>query len=82
MNATKQIAIDFAKDFANNDYHGYDQINRLGRDGDCSSIVIRAWGAAGVIAAKIRSESTTGFEIIIGGSAISGISVNWVAFAT
>jgi len=48
MNATKQIAIDFAKDFANNDYHGYDQINRWDRDGDCSSIVIRAWEAAGV----------------------------------
>jgi hypothetical protein len=36
---------------------------------------------AGVIAEKIRSESVTGFDIIIGGSGISGISVNWVAFA-
>jgi len=36
---------------------------------------------AGVIAEKIRSESVTGFDITIGGSGISGISFNWVAFA-
>jgi hypothetical protein len=36
---------------------------------------------AGVIAGKIRSESVTGFEITVGGTGISGISFNWVAFS-
>jgi len=36
---------------------------------------------AGVIAAKIRNESTTGFEVTIGGSGFSGISVNWLALS-
>jgi hypothetical protein len=35
----------------------------------------------GVIAGKIRSESVTGFEITVGGTSISGISFNWVAFS-
>lgn len=46
----KQIAIDYAVDFAVNDDHGYTQSNhqRWGTDGDCSTVVIRAWEAADV----------------------------------
>lgn len=35
-------------DLANDNTHGYDQINRWGPDYDCSSAVITAWERAGV----------------------------------
>lgn len=41
-------AVQWAKDIANDNTHGYDQTNRWGPDYDCSSFVISAWDAAGV----------------------------------
>lgn len=41
-------AIEFAVNIANDNSHGYDQINRFGPDYDCSSLVISAFEAAGV----------------------------------
>lgn len=41
-------AVQWAVDIANDDTHGYDQINRQGPDYDCSSLVINAWKQAGV----------------------------------
>lgn len=37
---------------------------------------------AGVIAPKFRNVSTSGFEVTIGGSGFSGITVHWRAFAS
>lgn len=41
-------AVTWAINIANDDTHGYDQINRQGPDYDCSSLVIAAWKQAGV----------------------------------
>lgn len=44
-------AIEFALNIANDNSHGYDQINRWGPDYDCSSLVISSYESAGL---KIR----------------------------
>lgn len=41
-------AVEWAIDIANDDTHGYDQVNRDGPDYDCSSLLIHAWENAGV----------------------------------
>lgn len=41
-------AVTWAINIANDNTHGYDQINRQGPDYDCSSLVINAWKNAGV----------------------------------
>lgn len=43
-------------DLANDDSHGYDQINRWGPDYDCSSAIITAWEIAGV---PVKSQGAT-----------------------
>ena len=45
---TIRRAVEWAVDIANDDTHGYDQINRDGPDYDCSSLLIHAWENAGV----------------------------------
>ena len=42
------VAADWAVAIANDDSHGYDQINRWGPDFDCSSLVISAFDSQGV----------------------------------
>jgi hypothetical protein len=58
MNATKQKAIDFAIEFAENNIHGYTQSypERWGTEGDCSSVEIRSQEAAGI---PVRSYGAT-----------------------
>ena len=57
-NATKQKAIDFAIEFAENNIHGYTQSypERWGTEGDCSSVEIRSQEAAGI---PVRSYGAT-----------------------
>ena len=43
-----ESAVNWAIGIANDDSHGYDQINRWGADYDCSSLVISAYEQAGV----------------------------------
>lgn len=54
-----ETAIKWMEDTANDDSHGYDQINRWGPDYDCSSAVITAWQMAGV-PVKSRGATYTG----------------------
>lgn len=42
------MAVEWAVSIANDDSHGYDQIDRWGPDYDCSSLIIQAWENAGV----------------------------------
>ena len=44
-----ESAVNWAVGTANDNSHGYDQINRQGPDYDCSSLVINAWENAGVL---------------------------------
>jgi len=57
-------AVDYMKDIANDSKHGYSQTNRWGNpktwsDYDCSSLVISAWQAAGVLV-KDKGATYTG----------------------
>ena len=54
-----ETAIKWMEDTANDDSHGYDQVNRWGPDYDCSSAVITAWQMAGV-PVKSRGATYTG----------------------
>lgn len=57
-------AVQWAIDIANDDTHGYDQINRQGPDYDCSSLVINAWKQAGVdTGATYTGNMVTRFKI-------------------
>lgn len=47
MNETRRKAIELAIEIANDDSHGYDQIERWGVDYDCSSLVITCYANAG-----------------------------------
>lgn len=49
-------AILFMENIAKDNSHGYDQINRWGKDYDCSSLVITAWEQAGV---KVKTNGAT-----------------------
>jgi LysM repeat protein len=49
-------AVKWAINIANDNSHGYDQINRWGRDYDCSSLVISAYQQAGV---PVKSKGAT-----------------------
>lgn len=51
-----ETAIKWMEDTANDDSHGYDQVNRWGPDYDCSSAVITAWQMAGV---PVKSKGAT-----------------------
>ena len=51
-----QNALNFMADIANNNSHGYDQINRWGPDYDCSSLVITALEQAGI---PVKSNGAT-----------------------
>lgn len=48
VNEIIESAVNFAVGIANDNSHGYDQINRNGPDYDCSSLVITAYKNAGV----------------------------------
>jgi len=48
MNIIQKV-IDFEREVATNDDHGYDQINRWGVNFDCSGLGITAWERAGVL---------------------------------
>lgn len=52
-------AIEYAVNIANDDSHGYDQINRWGPDFDCSSLVIEAFAVAGT-SVKANGATFTG----------------------
>lgn len=41
-------AVEWAVNIANDDSHGYSQVNRNGPDYDCSSLIISAWESAGL----------------------------------
>lgn len=56
MSNTIDKAVAWAVDKANDDRHGYDQINRQGPDYDCSSLLINAWEQAGV---KVKEAGAT-----------------------
>lgn len=43
-----ETAVKWAENIALDDSHGYDQINRWGKDYDCSSLVISAYKVAGI----------------------------------
>lgn len=51
-----ETAISWALNIANDDSHGYDQINRWGADYDCSSLVISAFQFAGI---KVKDAGAT-----------------------
>lgn len=48
MSAIIDNAINYAVTIANDNSNGYDQINRWGKDFDCSSLIITAYNNAGV----------------------------------
>ncbi len=48
MNKTTEKAIAWALETANDDAHGYSQLNRWGPDYDCSSFIISAYEQAGL----------------------------------
>ena len=52
-------AVRIALDIANDDSHGYSQVNRWGPDYDCSSLVIEAYNRAG-IPVKVNGATYTG----------------------
>lgn len=58
-NSVIEAATKWMEATANDDSHGYDQINRWGPDYDCSSAVITAWQIAGV-PVKSRGATYTG----------------------
>lgn len=43
-----ESAVQWAINIANDNSHGYDQVNRWGPDYDCSSLLITAWQQAGI----------------------------------
>lgn len=71
-------AIQFAVDIANDNSHGYDQLNRWGTDYDCSSLVISAWKNAGVplsctYTGNMKADMlANGFEIVTDGTRKAG----------
>lgn len=56
---TIEKAVQWAVSIANDNSHGYSQVNRWGPDYDCSSLVISAWQQAGV-PVKDRGATYTG----------------------
>lgn len=58
MGSKRFNAMMFAVDFAQNDIHGYAQDSRWDQDADCSSLVIRAWEAAGVLVKTLGATYT------------------------
>lgn len=53
-----ETAVSWALSIARDDSHGYDQINRWGKDYDCSSLVISAYDFAGVPVKKYGATYT------------------------
>lgn len=53
-------AVAWAVGIAQDNSHGYDQLNRWGQDYDCSSLIIQAWENAGVRVKSIGNASHTG----------------------
>lgn len=51
-----ETAVNYAISIANDNSHGYDQINRWGNDYDCSSLVISAYEKAGL---KLRENGAS-----------------------
>lgn len=56
MSDIVEKAISWAVSIANDDSHGYDQINRQGADYDCSSLIINAFEYAGL---KVKEAGAT-----------------------
>lgn len=48
MSAIIDNAINYAVTIANDNAHGYDQVNRWGKDFDCSSLIITAYNVSGI----------------------------------
>lgn len=71
-------AVSWAVGIANDDSHGYDQINRWGTDYDCSSLIISAWKNAGVplsctYTGNMKADMLAhGFEIVTDGTRKAG----------